>query len=293
MLFVGMFIGSIFAGPFADRFGRRLTLIIATLLETIIGAGSAFLPNFASFVVMRTLLGVMIGFTNPIAVTYTTEISTTEYRGKSQVLIQFFFVIGALYSSGVAKIFLGSFGEGNWQMVLVFSAVPSLVSFLGLIFYCVESPRFYIASSKYDQGIEMLNKMKHKNKHDNLRDIAEGDKGALIDWKEKTFDPKYQSSFSSLFIKGNLKNTINLSIIWFGLNFIFYGLIIVAPKVFEQVHGKDGQGLNDFIFTLLGEPLAIVIAILVIDRKGFARRNTTLYSLLLGGLFYFSVFSVG
>ena len=83
MIFVGMLVGASISGPLADRYGRRYTLMVSTACSAIFSLFSAFIGSFTPFLIFRTLVGVMVGFTSPIAVTFTTEISTSVMRGKA------------------------------------------------------------------------------------------------------------------------------------------------------------------------------------------------------------------
>ncbi len=55
--FVGLAVGQLTQGSLADRFGRRLPLMVATILYTLASAGCALSPDLAALSVMRFLAG--------------------------------------------------------------------------------------------------------------------------------------------------------------------------------------------------------------------------------------------
>ena len=157
ILFLGIFIGSVIAGFLSDRMGRRKLVLYTSICQFIFGIISAFVSAFSSFVVLRGILGIMIGGTIPIMITYVTEISPSSKRGKGQVYIQAFFVFGMIYAMLCASIFLQDLETGNWRAVLVMGSLPALVVFAGAVKYLKESPRFLIATDKIVDGVQVLN----------------------------------------------------------------------------------------------------------------------------------------
>jgi DHA1 family bicyclomycin/chloramphenicol resistance-like MFS transporter len=55
---VGFAVGQLVVGPFSDRFGRRLPLILATALHIAASAGAALSSDIATLGVFRVLMGV-------------------------------------------------------------------------------------------------------------------------------------------------------------------------------------------------------------------------------------------
>lgn len=60
-VFIGMLIGGIFWGPFADRFGRRWAFLCGSGIIVVFGIATGFSPNFLTLVTMRTFLGFGVG----------------------------------------------------------------------------------------------------------------------------------------------------------------------------------------------------------------------------------------
>ncbi len=68
--FLGMFIGAIFAGRLADRFGRKKTIIVAMAVWGAAGFALVFSPNVYYLFAMRFILGLGLGGQFPVALSY-------------------------------------------------------------------------------------------------------------------------------------------------------------------------------------------------------------------------------
>lgn len=60
-LFTGYLFGSIFVGVMCDNFGRKRPLIASSIGLLVFGVLSGMMPNYMSFVIMRTISGFFIG----------------------------------------------------------------------------------------------------------------------------------------------------------------------------------------------------------------------------------------
>ena len=58
---IGSIIGVLFAGRLSDRYGRKITMLIASVFFTESGIGCAFVASFGQLVLTRVLGGIGIG----------------------------------------------------------------------------------------------------------------------------------------------------------------------------------------------------------------------------------------
>ncbi len=105
---------------------------------------------------MRFLYGLCFGFSVPLTTSMISEISPIIYRGKLLIVINFFMSLGKLYGCLLAYIFLSGFEKGNWRLMMVVSAFPCLITLGGTLLYLKESPRFYLASNRFEEAIETI-----------------------------------------------------------------------------------------------------------------------------------------
>ena len=103
---VGSIIGVLFAGKLSDRYGRKITMLIAALFFSVSGIGCAFAGGFDQLVVARVLGGVGIGVVSIVSPLYISEVSIARYRGR----------LVSLYQLAVTLGFLGAY-LANYQLL--------------------------------------------------------------------------------------------------------------------------------------------------------------------------------
>lgn len=153
----GAFIGSIWAGLAADKWGRKLpiwlacvTFVIGTVLQT-----AAF--SVAQFAVGRFIVGLGVGLAAMIVPLYIGEIAPAQYRGRMIAFNNMSVTFGQLVASALGAGFAEVKGEG-WRATVCIGAVPPLI-LAGLLFLCPESPRQLVAHGRVDQADKALLKI--------------------------------------------------------------------------------------------------------------------------------------
>jgi len=128
-VYFGYLIGSLLSGYFSDKYGRRRPVLYAELLMTIFGLISAFPPGILSFIFLRSLFGIVVGFYSPLAYTILAEITPAKNRGKFMTLLGVFYTMGELVACLIAMITLENLDSGDWHGLLAFSSLPGLIAF--------------------------------------------------------------------------------------------------------------------------------------------------------------------
>ena len=135
---VGTTIGSFVWGWLADVYGRRVSILLSTILfvsTSICGA----MPLFALNLLMCFLMGCSAGGMLPVVYTLLAEIMPPKHRSWVLVLVGGTGLIGGyLAASGAAHAFEPSFG---WR-VLWLQGFPTGMLLLALARFIPESPRF-------------------------------------------------------------------------------------------------------------------------------------------------------
>lgn len=148
------FLFALIGGWLNDRFGRKATTIIASVVFTVgaVVLGAAY--NFWMLVVGRAILGMGIGMASMTVPVYIAESAPLHMRGRLVTLNNLFITGGQC----VASVVDGAFSydkEHGWRWMLGLAAVPSIVQFIGFIFL-PESPRWLIANGKSDKARTVL-----------------------------------------------------------------------------------------------------------------------------------------
>jgi MFS family permease len=104
---VGQFFGGFACSQIADRFGRKITLLIGLLLAAGGIFGEVFSNTKVAFLISKLILGVGLGFYLTVGPLYCSEVSPVVLRGITTAGINFAIVIGQLLSNAAIK----GFGE--------------------------------------------------------------------------------------------------------------------------------------------------------------------------------------
>lgn len=293
ILFLGIFIGSLLGGWISDKVGRRLALFHASIIQFIVGVLSTMVSDINTFILVRGIFGIIIGFTIPLTPSLASEITPVEYRGKGIVAINFFFSLGKFYAVIVAKFCLDNLHSGNWRAMLIWCSLPSLIVWAGTWYFVKESPRFLIAVNRIEEGVEVLNHMAKVNHPFSTEIVSNDDIEDLINWQKGMFIHGEAANIKVLFTEKYKRITILMWIMWFTLNFTFYGMIFILPFILSALEGSSGggtEGLNGLLVTIAGEIPSIVIALFIIEREHFGRKGTIVYSNILATIVFFVAF---
>jgi len=111
---VGCFVGSLAAGYFADRYGRRRILLVAAILFAVSSVLTGWAHTFTSFIVWRIVGGTAIGLSSNVSPLYIAEISPAAVRGRLVSLNQFAIVVGILLAQ-IANWRIASFERRTYR----------------------------------------------------------------------------------------------------------------------------------------------------------------------------------
>ncbi|XP_053681314.1 facilitated trehalose transporter Tret1 [Anopheles nili] len=151
---VGALIAPFIAGPLAERFGRKLTLL---------GSSAFFIVSFilllttgtvTQVMVARLIQGLGVGFVMTVQTMYIGEIASAEYRGALGSLMQLCIVTGILYVYSIGPYV--SYGALQWACLVI----P--IAFAGSFFFMPETPAYYIAKGEKEKAVESLCFLRNK-----------------------------------------------------------------------------------------------------------------------------------
>jgi AAHS family 4-hydroxybenzoate transporter-like MFS transporter len=140
----GLVVGSLSAGPLADRFGRKTVLSIAVLIFGLACLASAFSAGLNQLVAWRFVTGVGLGAAMPNAVTMMNEYCPEARRATLTNAMFCGFPLGAALGGFIAAWMIPYFG---WRSVLILGGVAPLIIGSLIIFLLPESVRYMVAKN--------------------------------------------------------------------------------------------------------------------------------------------------
>ena len=213
--FLGMFFGALIFGRLSDIIGRRKTIVIVLLIESIFTALHGLAYDLISMEILRFLAGVGLGAALPQPGIYISEYVPTKYRGRFLGLIETSWVYGALLALLFPYVMIPTYG---WRYTFLIGLIPLVLIPLVLL-YLPESIRFLIKKGRYEDIKTIL-------VENGL--VASGDDVEFESYKFKKY------GVLDLFSKKYIKRTILLAILWAALVYTYYGVFIWLPTIFSK-----------------------------------------------------------
>jgi AAHS family 4-hydroxybenzoate transporter-like MFS transporter len=216
----GLAAGAIFAGPLADRLGRRLVMLVSVLVFGAASAASAFAGNLEQLTILRFLTGVGLGAAMPSAVTLMSEFCPNARRSTLTNAMFCGFPLGAAFGGFLAAWMIPQWG---WRSVLGLGGVAPLLLLVVMLFTLPESVRHQVARKVPVERIRAVLRRIHASAADATHYVmaeqgtkAAGDGVALV--------------LSRPYVVG----TLMLWLAYFMGLVIFYALINWMPVLFKE-----------------------------------------------------------
>lgn len=233
---LGMALGAALSGMAADKWGRR-NVIMATLI--IYGAASGlsgFAVNFPMLLVLRFLTGFGLGGELPAASTLVSEFSPTRSRGRNVIILESFWAWGWIAAALVAYFLIPLYG---WRVAFWVGALPAF--FAAYFRKAVpESPRYLETAGKFAQADALVRSMEQQ------AGVDSPPVAAAVPPAKAASKPRVP--FAALWSQKYLRSTVVLWVIWFGINFGYYGFVLWTPSLLV---GKGFALVKSFEFTLI------------------------------------------
>ena len=156
MVLVGAATAALGGGHFSDRLGRRVTLILTSIIFILGALTCAFANSFTILLLGRTIVGLGIGLASTTVPVYISEVAPPKARGWQVSLFQLAITVGILAAYMVDYAFAPS---GAWRWMLGLAAVPGLILGLGML-YLPESPRWLAKHGQTEKALKILSRIR-------------------------------------------------------------------------------------------------------------------------------------
>lgn len=218
---IGMALGAVVSGTIADRIGRKKVFTITVLLYSIASAFCALSWNYQSLLVFRFLVGFGLGGELPVAATLVSEYAPSRVRGRFIVLLESFWGLGWIAAACIAYFFIPLYG---WRMAFLLGALPALYVCL-IRLHMPESVRYLLAHGRVGEARQIVVSLERQLHVPVAPFVSE----------KETVPVVAKASFRELWKKPFISRTIMLWLVWFGINFSYYGIFMWLPSlVFQQ-----------------------------------------------------------
>lgn len=276
---VGGAIGGISNGFFADRFGRKKSLLLNNILGIL---GGAFMGlskpcnSYEMLIVGRLIIGLNCGLNSGLCPMYITELAPIKIRGSIGTLFQ----LGVTFSIMLSQI-LGLtdiFGnEHLWPLLLGLTSLFSVYQLVTLPF-CPESPRFLLIKKGLNSDAnEALIKLRGTtNVNQEIEDMINE---ANLEKNIKKFNVFQLFTTKTLLVPTIISIVLHLSQQLSGINAVFY----YSNDILQNNGIKNAQYATPFIGLIM--VIMTLVSIPLMEKSG----RRFLHLLGLGGMLIFSI----
>ncbi|HEY3704629.1 MAG TPA: MFS transporter [Terracidiphilus sp.] len=129
-------VGGFLFGLLADRYGRRIPLMINIGFFAIAGVLTGLVPNYTTLLIVRGLFGIVMGGTWGVGASLAMECAPAHRRGLLSGLLQEGYAAGNVLAAVLCFFCLKNLG---WRMLFILSSVPALPLVLYIAFFVKES----------------------------------------------------------------------------------------------------------------------------------------------------------
>lgn len=233
---LGMALGAALSGMAADRWGRRNIIMLTLIIFGVSSAASGFAVNYPMLLTLRFLTGFGLGGELPAASTLISEYSPTRIRGRNVIILESFWSWGWIAAALVAYLLIPIYG---WRIAFLIGGIPAI--FAAYLRKAVpESPRYLESKGKLKEAHTLVSIMEQQ------AGIAVEEEPLVQDLSMQ--EKKAKTPFLELWSRKYIRSTVILWIIWFGINFGYYGFVLWTPSLLVD----RGFGLvKSFEFTLI------------------------------------------
>jgi len=146
---IGMAVGALVFGVFADKVGRKQIFMWTLVLFSIASGLSAFTTTLFTFMALRFLVGMGLGGELPVASTLVSESVEAKERGRVVVLLESFWAVGWLIAALISYFVIPTWG---WRVALLLTALPAVYA-IYLRWHLPDSPQFTVKAESKKRSI--------------------------------------------------------------------------------------------------------------------------------------------
>ncbi|XP_060174293.1 sugar transport protein 6-like [Lycium barbarum] len=257
-LYLSAIVCCFFASKCCKRFGRKLTMQLASLfffIGVILNAAAIDLPML---IIGRLFLGAGVGFGNQAVPLFISEIAPPKYRGGLNILFQMLITIGILCAN-IVNYATSKMHPNGWRVSLGGAAFPAIFLGLGSLLI-VETPTSLIERGQIEQGKKTLIK---------IRGVDDVEKEYQEILQATQLAHQIKHPFKNLMKKSSRPQLICGTILQIFQQFTGINVVMFyAPVLFQTMGFGGNASLLSAIVTGSVNVISTLVAILGVDRFG-------------------------
>ena len=224
--FVGMAIGAALGGLLADKIGRRQVFAATLLIYGLATGAAALSTGLVMLIVLRFIVGLGLGAELPVASTLVSEFAPRKIRGRVVVILEGFWALGWILAALIGY-FVIPLSDDGWRWALAVGLLPAAYA-LVVRFGLPESVRFLESKGRLDQAEMVVRDFEAsagieppapETASTQSFDTIATPQAAPAQARESIWSPRLRRRTGALWI------------VWFGINFSYYGAFIWLPSL--------------------------------------------------------------
>ncbi|NYF16058.1 putative MFS transporter [Microbacterium sp. AK009] len=238
--FLGMAVGASLGGLLADRIGRRSVFAVTLLVYGLATGASALVGGVAALLVLRFIVGLGLGAELPVASTYVSEFAPARIRGRVIVVLEAFWAVGWT-AAALIGYFVIPASENGWRWAFALGAIPAVYA-LVVRWGLPESARWLERRGRTAHAADVADSFAASPAL--FRAGGAADPAPV----EPAGASTVRSGVAALWSVEFRLRTLSLWLVWFCVNFSYYGAFIWIPSILVS-QGYDL--VRSFGFTLI------------------------------------------
>jgi len=268
--FAGMAVGAALGGVLADKLGRKQVFVLTLLLYGVATGASALAWSVGILLLLRFIVGLGLGAELPVVSTLVIEFAPRRIRGRVVVLLEGFWAIGWLGAAVVGYVVIPASPDG-WRLALLIGMLPAVWA-VYVRLRLPESVRFLQSKGRHAEAESIVVQFETSaGIVSGAVDTAQG--------SQQTAVPQQRSRLADLFSGEWRRRSILIWLVWFLVNFSYYGAFIWLPTLLVS---SGFPLVKSFEFTLiitLAQLPGYAASAYLVEKWG---RRVTLSTFLMG-----------
>lgn len=259
----GLLVGAAVFGYSADKYGRRIIILINLAVQAVFGVAAAFAPNFYIYIALRFVVGTTISGVIMNVFVLGTEWTGPKQRMLAGIITDYFFGFGYILLAGVAYLIR------DWRKLQLAISAPGFLFFF-YIWVLPKSARWLMANDRNEEAWEEILKAARING----KPLTKDQEMCRVQTNEKKTGTKKKYSFLDLVRTPTMrKQSLIIFYLWFVNVLVYYSLSLNISDFGMNIY------LTQMIFGLVEMP-ARTITLFTLNRS---RKLSQLAFLAVGG----------